>query len=85
MSWLNPLKNPYAKPKDKNIAALAALKLKSVPKTNREVEAAYRRASLKYHSDKIPADFSTSKTKLYTEAFKELVEAKELVMNKIYE
>jgi hypothetical protein len=85
LSWLNPLKYMYAKPRDKNKAALAALKLKSVPKTKREVEAAYRRASRKYHSDKIPADFSTRKTKLYTEAFKELEGAKELVMNKICE
>jgi hypothetical protein len=85
LSWLNPLKDPYAKPRGKKIAALAALELKSVPKTNIEVEAAYRRASLKYHSDKIPAGFSTSKRELYTEAFKELEKAKELVIKKICE
>ena len=83
MSWLNPLKNPYAKPKDKNIAALAALELKRMPKTKTQVDAACRRASKKYHPDKIPADFSDSMRELYTEAFKGLVQVKELVMNKI--
>ena len=83
LSWLNPLKDPYAKPKDKNIAALAALELKRMPKTKTQVDAACRRASKKYHPDKIPADFSDSMRELYTEAFKGLVQVKELVMNKI--
>ena len=83
MSWLNTFKNAYAKPNEKNIAALAALELKRMPKTKTQVDAACRRASKKYHPDKIPADFSDSKRELYTEAFKGLVQVKELVMNKI--
>jgi hypothetical protein len=82
-SWIDPLKNAYAKPKDKNIAALAALELQSVPKTNKEVYAAWRRASFKYHPDRIPADFTTSKRNLYNEAFLAMSAAKELVMKKI--
>jgi hypothetical protein len=83
LSWLDTFMNAHAKPKDKNIAALAALELKRMPKNKTQVDAACRRASKKYHPDKIPADFSDSKRELYTEAFKGLVQVKELVMNKI--
>ena len=31
-SWIDPLMNAYTKPKDKNIAALTALELQSMPK-----------------------------------------------------
>ena len=83
LSWLDTFMNAHAKPKDKNIAALAALELKRMPKNKTQVDAACRRASKKYHPDKIPADWSDSKRELYTEAFKGLVQVKELVMNKI--
>ena len=82
-SWIDPLMNAYTKPKDKNIAALTALELQSMPKKRKEVDAAFRRAGSKYHPDRIPPDINDDKRKQYTDAFHAISVAKEHLMKKI--
>ena len=77
-TWVNQLTASFsAKPRDKRIAALAALNLKSVPESKREVEAAYRWVVIKHHPDKRSPNCTTEQTELHEGAYAAMGVAKD--------